>query len=317
MSDKALASAAQRRLAKMAKEESGTGGTVNRVWLSQAMFTPDNKKYGEVDIAKRRLEDMNSGSLPPDQYVAEAAARNMDLNPLTYLKSVYRHAPGGVESAIAQANKHRTGESDRPLASSELDRSIPTMWNSNLHEDNPGLYEYSPERIAFSQKMPVEYTLPKVARHELDHAINRNEPRAMYDQKPTASITSPRTNASWISRKLEGEAGTVEVKPTGEAPGIDQYYQKKGEARAEFLAPIKHWGVERGIFPKTESDAKALFDRYMKETGMDKKPVGDGENLNSRRPVILRRLKRYLENKKGGMLELLKVVESGQESGEV
>ena len=36
-----------------------------------------------------------------------------------------------------------------------------------------------------------------------------------------------------------------------------------------------------------------------------------------RRPAILRRLKRYLENKKGGMLELLKVVESGQESGEV
>lgn len=300
----------------MAKEESGTGGIVESDWDTAAKFKPFDKKYPSVDLQARQRMSAAKGDAPPDEYITESARHWDNLNPLTYLKSIYRNAPGGVSAAIGEANKHRTGDGDKQLSAVELDRGVDTLWRSNLHENNPGLYQHDKDRIAFSEKMPEGQTLQKVARHELDHAINRGEHVAMYDQKPTAHITSPRTNASWISRKLERESGTVNVKPTGKTPEIDEYYQQKGEARAEFLAPIKHWGVERGIYPKTESDARALFDRYMKETGMDKMPAGDGENLNSRRPAILRRLKRYLENKKGGMLELLKVVESGQESKE-
>lgn len=283
--------------------ESGTGGWVKPTKDGDSAFYSVGPNSGFVNLSERnRRQDWiaaGEGKSTPEAYINNRFIDDLDLNPAVYLKSVYRNVPGGVDAAIESANNERRKEGSLPYNLKSLDRKVATLWNSNLHESTPGVYSQKEDAIAFASGLARPYRAA-VARHELDHAINSGDTKlhgTFYDPAQRTGFSA--SVADQNEAVLRAEKSGTRVYPRKYAtttvpamPQIDAYYSQTGEANAEFLAPIKHWAAERGMLIRTEEDGRRAFEQYMKETGADKSPVGPGENLEDRRPAILRRLYR-------------------------
>lgn len=318
-----LSGAAQRRLKKFLRDDQGTGGVIIPDAAGRRMFLAAQPiKEGLFDIdernARQEVAAAARGESTPESYINNRFVEDADLNPATYLKSVYRNVPGGAEEAIKSANEARKGTVLASLDPEKLDRNVRTWWSSNLHKSNPGVYSPDEDRIVFAQGISRE-DRASVARHELQHAIADKDAahKGRYYTSGGAVATS-----TVGEKKLEEQraaagrarygSGWSEVPPQNSVitskpnlPEIDKYYGNASEANAEFLAPIKHWAAERGWLIRTPEEGKRAFEQYMKETGLGKEPVGPGDNLKDRRPAILRRLYR-----KGAWRELPTIVEN-------
>jgi len=291
------------------RENQGTGGYVIP-HLGMQVFNPTSRKFPIVDLESRNkrqdVEASARGERTPEEYINNRFVERADLNPETYLKSVYRNVPGGVEAAVASANKAREGSGVGPYNMGDIRRNVETWWKTNLSDSTPGLYDVDKDRIMLSDAMDRQERA-KVARHELDHAIGRGDarykgeyysPRDRRVDTATVGEFAARDERLPINSKGEREFSPYAVPSNAvstivPAPQfIDKYYASAGEANAEFLVPIKHWAAEKGWLIRTPEDGKRAFEQYMKETGMDKAPVGPGDSLDSRRPAIMRRLYR-------------------------
>lgn len=250
----------------------------------------------------------------PDQYLETATF----LNPRRYLNAVYRNVPGGADEAIRIANEY--GAHVDPKS---LDRQVSVFNNENLNDTVKGVYSHDRDSISVNpNKYKTQEERRNIIKHELQHAIMRDAPVDRvypkgvsgkevsgpspgdsvvnsFKQNPVlgtahlmASIPSMFVNAAvrHLGRPF-GLDPQYEHQPTyAENPYIDNYYGQSNEADAEFFSKAKHWGAEQGILPKNEKEARALLDLYMKKTGLDKLPAGEGQELKDRAPAIRRKL---------------------------
>jgi hypothetical protein len=270
----------------------------------------DEKRYREV---KYGFEDQLATETP-DQSL-ESQITYGSVNPRRYLNSVYRNVPGGIDEVVRIANEYGAN-----VDLKGLNRSVPTHYQNNMDPSIEGAYNLKQDNIDINAAQSNDAKREAI-KHEIQHAIHKdNKIDNVYPPRRAGSVTGPNNYiesffnsankygptglllASTLAfPSLVGYAATSKLASLGnkdktsepvsnELSNLDKYYGQSNEADAEFFSKAKHWGAEQGILPKNEAEARQLLDLYMKKTGLDKLPAGEGADLKSRAPAIRRRL---------------------------
>lgn len=285
------------------------------------------RSRAEVELQKRATDAMHKvmrlrrqafenqlATETPDQYLEGASF----LNPRRYLDAVYRNVPGGANEAIRIANEYGAN-----LDPKSLDRQVSLFNNENLDDSVKGVYSHNLDAIIINPNAyKTQDERRNIIKHELQHAIMRNAPvdrvypKGVSGKKVSGPSPGDSVANSFKQNSALGAAHLVTAIPSmfvnaavrhlgqsfgmapqyehqqtySENPSIDNYYGQSNEADAEFFSKVKHWGAEQGILPKNEAEARALLDLYMKRTGLDKLPAGEGQKLKDRAPAIRRKL---------------------------